>query len=364
MNYPYVISAINPLPLPLDELLGEIATRRERGEVIVTTNGCFDLLHAGHISSLQAARAQGDLLIVGLNSDSSVQRLKGAGRPIINEQDRAIQLAALRAVDYVIVFSDAVPDAWLAAIMPHIHCKSGDYTVESLPETSVVRAGGGEVCILPLIEGVSTSKIISRLLAPEDADAEVICSISDELLTASNMLRQTAYKLAGEVARAAEVISAALRTGSKVLTCGNGGSAAEAQHFAAELVGRHKLERRGWPVIALTADSSVVTSLSNNYGFKHIFSRQVEALGYAGDILIAVSTSGNTPNIVAAAEAARERQMKVIAFTGGNPSALAGMCDIIFDVPTTDTPNIQLAHMALLHCICGTVERDLAGMGR
>ncbi|MEI7834517.1 MAG: D-sedoheptulose 7-phosphate isomerase [bacterium] len=364
MNYPYVISADNPAPRPLVELLDELATRRGVGAVIVTTNGCFDLLHAGHIASLAAARSLGDILIVGLNSDASVQRLKGAGRPIISELDRAAQLVALRAVNHVIVFDDALPEGWLAAVMPNIHCKSGDYTVESLPETAVVRAGGGEVIILPLLAGVSTSKIISRLLAPADAEVEVTGTISDGLLAGSNVLRQTAYKLAGEVARAATLISTALANGSKVLACGNGGSAADAQHFAAELVGRYKLERRGWPAIALTVDSSIMTSVGNDYGYQAIFSRQVEALGYAGDVLIAISTSGNSPNIVAAAEAAHEREMKVIAFTGGNPSTLAGIADILFAVPSTDTPCIQQAHIALLHCICGLVESELYGMGK
>ena len=105
MNYPYVISADNPAPRPLAELLDELATRRNAGAVIVTTNGCFDLLHAGHITSLAAARSLGDVLIVGLNSDASVQRLKGAGRPIIGELDRAAQLVALRVVDHAVSYT-------------------------------------------------------------------------------------------------------------------------------------------------------------------------------------------------------------------------------------------------------------------
>lgn len=129
----------------------------------VFTNGCFDLLHAGHVSNLEAARDLGDGLVVGLNSDASVRALKGEGRPVIPEGDRAIVLAALESVDAVVLFDEATPEALLDLLRPRIHVKGGDYRASELPEYQLVRSWGGEVHILPLLEGRSTSSILARL---------------------------------------------------------------------------------------------------------------------------------------------------------------------------------------------------------
>ena len=129
----------------------------------VFTNGCFDLLHAGHVASLEAARALGDGLVVGLNSDSSVRALKGPTRPVIPQGDRAIVLAALECVDAVVVFDEATPEALLDALRPQIHAKGGDYIAEDLPEYALVRSWGGEVRILPILEGRSTTTILARM---------------------------------------------------------------------------------------------------------------------------------------------------------------------------------------------------------
>lgn len=129
----------------------------------VFTNGCFDLLHAGHVASLEAARSLGDGLVVGLNSDRSVRALKGPARPVIPEGDRAIVLAALECVDAVVVFDEATPEALLDILRPQIHAKGGDYRAEELPEYQLVLSWGGEVRILPLLEGRSTTSILSRI---------------------------------------------------------------------------------------------------------------------------------------------------------------------------------------------------------
>jgi rfaE bifunctional protein nucleotidyltransferase chain/domain len=140
-------------------------TLRAEGQRIVFTNGCFDLLHVGHLRYLQQARAQGDLLVVGLNSDLGVRRLKGPTRPIVPEDERAELLAGLACVDYVTLFDEPLPNETIRALRPDIHVKGGDYRVEDLPEAAIVREGGGEVVIMPLVEGRSTTDIVKKILA-------------------------------------------------------------------------------------------------------------------------------------------------------------------------------------------------------
>lgn len=144
---------------------------KKEGKRLVTTNGCFDLLHWGHIQYLQEAKALGDVLLVGLNSDASVKALKGPSRPLNPELVRARQLASLSCVDYVVVFEEATPEEFLRLAQPALHVKGGDYRVEDLPERLVVEAGGGEVKVLSLVPGYSTTNLIDRLklLADEEA---------------------------------------------------------------------------------------------------------------------------------------------------------------------------------------------------
>lgn len=143
---------------------------RAEGKRIVFTNGCFDILHVGHLRYLQAARALGDALVVGVNSDAGVRRLKGPGRPIVPEEERAELLAGLACVDYVTLFGEPLPNETIEALRPHIHVKGGDYTAEALPEAETVRACGGEVVILPLVPGRSTTWILERIAgSPETA---------------------------------------------------------------------------------------------------------------------------------------------------------------------------------------------------
>jgi len=160
--------------------------------------------------------------------------------------------------------------------------------------------------------------------------------------------------------RAVEAIAATLQRGGKVLVFGNGGSASDAQHFASELVGRYLRERRALPVIALTVDTSILTSVGNDYGFDRVFSRQVEALGAAGDVAIGISTSGQSPNVVAALKAARARGLTPIALTGGDGGPVGRAADIHVNVPDPATPRVQEVHRTLLHVICELVEDGIA----
>ena len=182
-----------------------------------------------------------------------------------------------------------------------------------------------------------------------------------DLIEGSNVLRQTAYSLAPDIVTVAEHIINTLSNGGKLLTCGNGGSAADAQHFAAELVGRYRRERPGWSAIALTVDPSVLTSLCNDYGFEQIFARQVQALGRPGDILVAISTSGRSKNVLAAVETASALGIRTVGLTGQGTSQLGEIVDHHLPIPSTNTAFIQQAHIAVIHIICELVEERLSG---
>ena len=187
--------------------------------------------------------------------------------------------------------------------------------------------------------------------------ADAFRKIETHLLQSAEIKRQTAASCAGSIARAAEVIAAVFLSSGKLLLCGNGGSAADCQHMAAEFVSRFSkdLDRRALPAIALTTDTSFLTAFGNDCGFEGIFRRQVEALGSPGDVLIAISTSGNSPNVIRAVEAARKRSMSTIALTG-NGGRLSAMADVPIAVPSTDTQYIQEAHLAVEHTLCELVE--------
>jgi phosphoheptose isomerase len=163
------------------------------------------------------------------------------------------------------------------------------------------------------------------------------------------------------IARAAAVLRDAVLAGRKVLLCGNGGSAADAQHIAAELVGRFVLERRPLAAIALTTDTSALTAIANDYGFEHVFARQVDALGAPGDVLIAITTSGTSRNVVAAAAAARARGMQVIGLTGRAGAAFVAACDAGVAVPSTVTARIQECHITIGHLWCEVIDEAFAG---
>ncbi len=159
---------------------------------------------------------------------------------------------------------------------------------------------------------------------------------------------------------ASEAVIKALSSGHKLFFCGNGGSAADSQHIAAEFVGRFQKERKAWPAIALTTDSSALTALGNDYSFDIVFSRQLQALGQKGDCLIAISTSGNSKNVLEAARQAKALGITSIAVTGGNGGQLAPLCDIAIIAASSKTARIQESHLVIFHTICELVENSLA----
>lgn len=186
-------------------------------------------------------------------------------------------------------------------------------------------------------------------------------SIADILITSADVKRLTAARCSEAAMRAAEMIATSLRGGGKLMLCGNGGSAADSQHLAAEFVATldHRRPRAGLAALALTTDSSFLTAYANDFGYEGVFARQVETLGRSGDVLIGISTSGNSANVVAACKAARAAGIGVVAMTGEGGGSVAEHADILLDVPSRVTMHIQESHIALGHVVTLAVERLL-----
>ena len=188
--------------------------------------------------------------------------------------------------------------------------------------------------------------------------------ILDHFTESAELKMQAALVLAPAIAAAIQLMFYALSNGNKILACGNGGSAADSQHFAAELIGRFESERLPLPAIALSTDTSVLTALGNDYGYQTIFSKQVQALGQAGDVLLTFSTSGNSANVIAAIEQAHERDMQVVALTGKGGGAIGKMLkeeDVHLCVPHERTARIQEVHLLMIHCVCDGIDAALFG---
>jgi D-sedoheptulose 7-phosphate isomerase len=205
--------------------------------------------------------------------------------------------------------------------------------------------------------GAGGADVPARSVADSDAAALVRRTL-DEAARVHAALRDADLR---PVVAAAHAMRDSLARGGRVLVFGNGGSAAEAQHFAAELMGRFTRERRALAAIALTTDTSALTAIGNDYGFDRVFSRQVEALGREGDVALAISTSGESPNAVAGLQAARALGMVRIALTGRDGGALGREADIHLNVPEASTARIQEAQLTLIHILCDLVERDVVG---
>lgn len=185
--------------------------------------------------------------------------------------------------------------------------------------------------------------------------------IKSALLDSAAVKTLMAAKKAGDVERFCQLVINCFGKGNKLLVCGNGGSAADAQHFASEFVARYRMERKGLPAIALTTDTSVITCWCNDYNFETLYERQVEALGNQGDLLVAISTSGNSENVIRAIKKAKEMKIGTIALLGKGGGKTRGMADFEIIVPSENTARVQEAHMCMMHIVCDIVERRLFG---
>lgn len=180
----------------------------------------------------------------------------------------------------------------------------------------------------------------------------------EEVFAAAIKIHDRVRSNLGPAIVAAQAISDALKAGHKLLVFGNGGSAADAQHLAGELVGRFQRERAAMPAIALTVDTSILTAIGNDYSFKQVFARQVEALGRPGDVALGISTSGESPNVVAALQTARAKGLKTVALTGRDGGSVGRAAEIHVNVPDENTQRVQEVHMTLLHVMCEVIEED------
>jgi D-sedoheptulose 7-phosphate isomerase len=193
---------------------------------------------------------------------------------------------------------------------------------------------------------------------------DAVQRVRDNFLESIQVKTETIDRLATHIARSAETMANCLLNEHKILSCGNGGSAADAQHFSAEMLNRFEMERPGLPAIALTTDTSTLTSIANDYQYAEIYSKQIRALGHPGDILLAISTSGDSHNIVHAIDAAHDRDMNVIALTGREGGQVADLMhgeDIELRVPSWSTARIQEVHIMIIHSFCDLVDRQLLG---
>ncbi len=329
--------------------------------MIVFTNGCFDILHPGHVDLLRRAKALGTRLIVGLNSDESVRKIKGDGRPFFSAEERCEILLGLASVDEVIIFEELTPENLIKQVKPDVLVKGGDWKPGEIIGADFVTRRGGKVVSLPLVDGHSSSRIVDQvrgngLLHSDHADSVITRSLEQH----REVFERLKSDITPQIDECAQLLIDTFRKGKKVLICGNGGSAADAQHIAAEFVGRYETERRALPAIALTTDTSALTALANDYDFERIFARQVEALAFDGDCLIALSTSGNSPNVIAAVMTARSRGCRVIGMTGSGGKKLVSLCDACVLVPSSRTARIQEAHITIAHIWCEMVDAWVA----
>ena len=334
---------------------------------VVFTNGCFDIIHPGHVDLLERAKSFGEKLIVGINSDNSVRAIKGTERPFLDQESRKAVLLGLKAVDEVHIFQELTPEKLIKEIKPNVLVKGGDWKIEEIIGADFVLKNGGRVYSLPLKGDFSSSKIIDKIKKTNSSEKkskppkETLkkSSIADSLKQHIEVFEKTLADQTDSIADCAELIKQTLRRGNKLLLCGNGGSAADAQHIATEFVGRFEAERRAYPAIALTTDASALTALANDFDFERIFARQVEALANDGDCLIAFSTSGNSPNVIAAVMTARRRNCKIVGLTGAKGKKLASLCDACVVVPSERTARIQETHIAVAHVWCEMIDNNL-----
>lgn len=329
-------------------------------EVIVFTNGCFDILHAGHIDLLNKAKKLGTRLIVGINSDESVRAIKGSPRPFVSENDRREVLLGLKAVDDVVIFNEPTPQQIIERIKPNILVKGGDWAISEIIGADFVKKNGGEVYSIPLKKGYSTTSIVEKFSEKIEVVAGNVKEkrglIENGLEQHLEVFQNLLSTQIDPIENCGKIIVESIKRGNKVLLCGNGGSAGDAQHIATELVGRFEKERKGIPAIALTVDTSALTAIGNDYGFERIFSRQVESLANKGDVLIGISTSGNSLNVISAVMEARQIGCQTIGLTGGKGKKLASLCDNAVLVPSERTSRIQEAHITIGHLWCEMVD--------
>ncbi|MBI4501704.1 MAG: adenylyltransferase/cytidyltransferase family protein [Gemmatimonadetes bacterium] len=329
------------------------------GRIVVATNGCFDLLHRGHVEYLAQARALGDVLMVGVNSDRSVRTLKGPGRPVVTEIDRASVLAALASVDYAVVFDATHPRPFLEAVQPEVLVKGGDWAVEEiLGREQVERAGGRVVSIPSAFPGESSSALVERAIggrgtgAPEGEDRD---PARTSLRDASDALRKAALLLPDAIEKTARMIVRALRGGGRVLLCGDEDGALVAQHLARELCVRLCRERSTVVAVPVIAGGDSPAGDRGNAS-RDDLALQVRSVGRIGDVLLALSSSDISFQVLRAVEAAREMGLSTAGLTGRSAGRLAPLLQVVIAAPGSSRQQVQEVHLVVGHVLCALVE--------
>ena len=292
----------------------------------------------------------------------------------MSQAERALMLEGLKSVDEVRIFDEPTPQKIIEDVKPDVLVKGGDWQINEIIGADFVLKNGGEVFSLPLTGDFSSSKLVEKIQLARNASdnvsnynnrATITIIIENSLITKviENSLNQHLEifqnildKDIDNIELCAELIYQTLANGKKILFCGNGGSAADAQHLAAEFGGRYETERRAFPALALTTDTSALTAIANDYGYERVFASQIEALANEGDLLIAICTSGNSPNIISAVMTAREKGCQTLGMTGKNGKKLASLCDATILVPSNRTARIQEAHITIGHIWCEIID--------
>jgi rfaE bifunctional protein nucleotidyltransferase chain/domain len=324
---------------------------------VVFTNGCFDVLHPGHIDLLERARSLGDRLVVGLNSDASVRAIKGPGRPIIPQEDRALVLRALRAVDEVIVFDEETPARLIEELGPDVLVKGGDWPVEKIVGAESVLRRGGRVVSLPFRRPYSTTALAGRMAGTGgNAGADSVRTPEEQALSglaeAAELYRRTLTECRGAILSAGRALSDSMAGGGTVFFFGTGGSASTAQRLASELSVGLEGGSRPLAALALTNDVAVLTSIGNDRGFESLFARQLEALTRPGDCAVAISASGSSASVLAGAATAAKRGCRTVGLAGSGGERLAAACETAVLVPSDAPARVHEAHLAVGHLWC------------
>jgi D-sedoheptulose 7-phosphate isomerase len=295
----------------------------------VFTNGCFEILHPGHIHILNEAKELGDKLIVGVNSDKSFE-INKKRKPFFNQEERKNTLLNLKSVNEVFIFNEETPYNLIKELKPNILVKGSDWANNVIGSDLVKK-----VVIIQRLPEYSTTNVIESIRFFNEYDPQ----IADHMRMV-NSLHDKMDKIITSVKWMAHVFS----NGGKILICGNGGSAADAQHLAAELVGI------GLPAISLTTDTSVLTALGNDFSFDEVFAKQLSAQAKRGDLLIAISTSGKSINIIRTILSAKQKECTVIGMTGKVvPKLFQQLCDFVISIDSINTQRIQEGHELVYH---------------
>lgn len=313
-------------------------------EVVVFTNGCFDILHPGHIQLLKQAKALGTKLIVGINSDKSVKAIKGSNRPIVSENDRAEVLKGLSSVDEVIIFNESTPEKIIEKLKPDVLVKGGDWAADEIIGSDFVKKNGGKVYSIPFRNGYSTSSIIEKI---ESQSAEVddinakVSLIETGLDEHLQIMKKLLENDVNSIQKCGRIIIEAIKLGNNIFLCGDGRSNEIAQIIAAELL---KRVGNGESTIKVFTSSE---SISKDGGTEIDFSRQVEVSANRGDVLIGISNTEDSAEINSAMIQARQKGCHTIGLTGAKGKKLASLCDAAVLVQSMSDLRIQEAQLAI-----------------